>query len=101
MDEKATYTGSCFCGAVELAATGSPEGMGFCHCASCRSWGAAPINAFTLWKPEQVRVTRGALGTYRKTDASHRQFCTTCGGHVMTTHPDFKLIDVYAAILPS
>lgn len=95
-----TYRGSCFCGAVELSVTGSPHAMGYCHCASCRSWGAAPVNAFTLWKPEQVQVTRGDIGTYHKTDDSHRQFCRTCGGHLMTVHPRFDLIDVYAATVP-
>ena len=55
-----TYTGSCFCGAVTLEATGSPEAMGYCHCRSCRSWSGGPVNAFTLWKPEAVRVTKGA-----------------------------------------
>src|SRR5688500_16008400 len=98
--EAKTYKGSCFCGAVELSATGKPEAMGFCHCASCRSWGAAPVNAFTLWKPESVKVTRGDVGVYHKTAASYRQFCRTCGGHVMTAHPPFNLVDVYAATIP-
>ena len=98
-----TYTGTCSCGAVEIAATGSPAAMGFCHCTSCRAWAAAPVNAFTLWKTAAVRVTRGEanLGTYRKTEQSHRQFCRSCGGHVLTRHPPWDLIDVYAAVLPA
>ena len=55
-----SYSGKCFCGAVELEATGAPEAMGYCHCVSCRSWSAGPVNAFTLWKPENVKVTKGA-----------------------------------------
>ena len=46
------YKGSCFCGAVELTVTGEPAAAGFCHCSSCRSWSAAPVNAFSLWKPD-------------------------------------------------
>jgi len=97
-----SFVGTCFCGAVTVEATGQPEGMGYCHCRSCRSWSAGPVNAFTLWKPETVRVTRGAehIGTYHKTEASHRQFCRLCGGHLMTVHPGLGLIDVYAATLP-
>lgn len=97
-----TYAGSCFCGAVGVEATGAPEAMGYCHCASCRSWSAAPVNAFTLWQPGAVRVTRGAdrIGHFKKTATSDRQFCTRCGGHLMTFHPPFNLIDVYAATLP-
>lgn len=99
---KQIFTGRCFCGAVEINASGGPEAMGYCHCESCRSWSAAPVNAFTLWKPENVRVTQGAedLADFRKTERSHRQFCRRCGGHVMTAHPRFGLIDVYAAIIP-
>ena len=97
------YTGTCFCGAVEVQVTGAPEGMGYCHCASCRSWSGGPVNAFTLWKPENVRVTRGAdtVGHFQKTPMSDRQFCTRCGGHLMTNHPTLGLTDVFAATIPT
>ena len=96
------YIGQCFCGAVHLEAAGEPVAMGYCHCSSCRSWSAGPVNAFTLWKPEAVKVTQGAehVGTFEKTRTSQRQYCTKCGGHLMTNHPPFGLIDVYAATLP-
>jgi hypothetical protein len=37
-----THVGRCFCGAVEVAVSGTPEAMGYCHCRSCRSWSGAP-----------------------------------------------------------
>lgn len=97
-----TYTGTCFCGAIAVEVSGTPEAMGYCHCASCRSWSAGPVNAFTLWKPENVKVTQGEqyLGHYQKQPTSIRQFCTRCGGHVMSQHPTFGLTDVYAATIP-
>ena len=55
--------------------------MGYCHCRSCRSWSGGPVNAFSLWKPEAVVVTKG-------------------GGHLMTNHPPLGLVDVFAATLP-
>jgi hypothetical protein len=96
------YEGKCFCGAVEIRVTGAPEAMGYCHCASCRSWSAGPINAFTLWKPDAVKVTKGEgnIAAYNKTDASQRKWCKTCGGHLLTEHPKWGLIDVYAATIP-
>ena len=96
------YKGQCFCGAVALEVTGQPVAMGYCHCGDCRSWAAAPINAFTLWPPEAVKVTRGAdaIGTYNKTERSGRKFCTKCGGHLFTEHPHWNLVDVYAATIP-
>jgi hypothetical protein len=100
---KTTRLGGCFCGAVEIEVTGEPVAMGYCHCASCRSWSAAPVNAFTLWAPENVKVTKGAalVGHFMKTKMSDRQYCTTCGGHLMNAHPPLGLVDVYAATVPS
>src|SRR5215471_6446712 len=94
------YMGTCFCGAIEVMATGSPVVMGYCHCHSCRHWSASPVNAFTLWKPESIQVTKGAeqLGVFHKTEKSHRKWCKLCGGHVLTEHPGFGLVDVYAAL---
>ena len=97
-----SYKGQCFCGAVTLEVTGAPAGAGYCHCSSCRSWSAGPINAFTLWPLDAVKVTSGKsfIGVFHKTDNSHRKWCTACGGHLMTEHPEWKLIDVYAATIP-
>jgi hypothetical protein len=97
------HTGRCFCGAVEIEVTGAPAAMGYCHCSSCRSWSGGPVNAFTLWKPEDVKVIKGAqtLGRFSKTSFSDRRFCTRCGGHVMTDHPTIGLVDVFAAAIPS
>jgi hypothetical protein len=102
MSIERSYKGSCFCGAVEFTVSGEPVGMGYCHCESCRHWSAGPVNAFTLWKPEAVQVTRGAgnIGTYNKTPQSFRKWCKTCGGHIFTEHPGMGLIDVYAAVIP-
>lgn len=101
MDNR-SYRGSCFCGSVEITVTGEPVAMGFCHCNSCRLWGAAPVNAFTLWNPGHVKVTKGAgnVGTFSKHPRSHRKFCKVCGGHLMTDHPSWNVTDVYAAIIP-
>jgi hypothetical protein len=98
-----THKGHCFCGAVEIEVTGQPEGMGYCHCESCRHWSAGPVNAFTLWNPQKVRVVKGEehLKQYNKTENSDRRWCEVCGGHVMSAHPGLKLIDVYAAVIPS
>ncbi len=102
MSNSKTYEGSCFCGSVRLTVTGEPAAMGYCHCESCRHWSAGPVNAFTLWKPDAVKVTRGAdrIGTYNKTSGSARKWCTQCGGHLMTDHPGMGLVDVYAAVIP-
>jgi hypothetical protein len=98
-----THVGSCFCSAVTLQVEGSPAAMGYCHCRSCRSWSGGPVNAFSLWKPEAVRVTSGAenVATYTKTPMSERKYCKKCGGHLMANHPPLGLVDVFAATLPT
>jgi len=102
MNQSNTYAGKCFCGAVEIEVSGTPAAMGYCHCESCRHWSAGPVNAFSLWQPDAVRVTKGGdnIGSYARTDNSHRKWCRTCGGHLMTDHPHMGLVDVYAALLP-
>lgn len=102
MSGKHVYKGGCFCGAVGLTVSGDPALMGYCHCDSCRHWSAGPVNAFSLWKPEAVRVTKGEnnIGTYNQTPRSFRKWCKSCGGHLFTEHPAMGLTDVYAATIP-
>ena len=98
-----TFDGKCFCGNVALQVSGEPVAMGYCHCSSCREWSAGPINAFSLWSPDSVRITKGAenIGSYAKTPNSVRKWCKICGGHLLTDHPQWGLTDVYAATIPS
>ena len=97
------HVGTCFCGAVTVEVEGEPEAMGYCHCRSCRWWSGGPVNAFSLWKPEAVRVTSGAeqIASFQKTPLSIRQYCAKCGGHLMAEHPPLSLIDVFAATIPT
>jgi hypothetical protein len=98
-----SHKGECFCGSVKLEVSGEPEAMGYCHCRSCRSWSGGPVNAFSLWKPENVKVTTGTenIASFKKTELSHRQYCKKCGGHLMTNHPSLGMVDVFAATLPT
>ena len=90
------HIGNCFCGAVEVEVSGAPEAMGYCHCRSCRSWSGGPVNAFSLWKPDAVRITAGKehVATFSKTPLSERKYCKKCGGHLMTNPPPISLVDV-------
>lgn len=102
MSNEKVLSGSCFCGEVRFEVRGEPAAMGYCHCESCRHWSAGPVNAFSLWAPEALEITRGgaSIGTYNKTAGSSRRWCTKCGGHLFTDHPKMGLVDVYAALLP-
>ena len=98
-----THEGSCYCGAVAIAATDAPEAMGYCHCNACRSYSGAPVGAFTLWKAGNVTIRKGAdsLGLFRSSDFSERRYCTKCGGRVMVDHAGIGMIDIAPAMLPT
>src|SRR5213078_551688 len=61
--------------------------------------GAAPINAFTLWPADAVKVTQGEdqIGEYNENEQTYRQWCKVCGGHLLGRHPQWGLVDVFAA----
>ncbi|MXP41642.1 GFA family protein [Altererythrobacter soli] len=94
------HRGTCFCGAVEVSASGEPIDMGYCHCGSCRAYSGAPFVAFTIWPEDRVEVT-GHVGSYDKAGTSERVFCSRCGGHLLLRHPHLGLTDIRAGILPS
>ena len=98
----ANYKGKCFCGEVEVEISGEPIAMMVCHCNVCRSWSASPVNGATLFKPEDVAVTKGAdsLRSYAQNEGHDRSWCDKCGGHVLTDHRDtYGIVDVYAAVI--
>ena len=108
MNKETHHDAGCFCGSVKFTLTGAPELMAYCHCDSCRHWSAGPVSAFTLWKPESLKVTQGRdkiagfeknPGSDDQTVVSKRQWCTVCGGHLYTEHPAMGLIDVPAAVI--
>src|SRR5947208_11844454 len=95
-----THTGGCYCGAVEVQATGEPVEMGYCHCNECRRYSTAPVSIFTLWKPETVKISKGEqfLGRFHASELSDRCYCTRCGSHVMIDHPTLGLADIRIAL---
>lgn len=108
MSEENNYTGSCFCGAVQFKLSGDPDAMAYCHCDSCRHWSAGPVSAFTLWKPDTIKVTRGLdniasfdknPGSDNENIVSKRKWCKSCGGHLFTEHPTMGLVDVPAVVI--
>jgi hypothetical protein len=97
------HTGGCYCGTVEIEVRRDPLELGYCHCENCRRYSAAPVSAFTLWKYEDVDITKGAefLGRFKSSKISDRRYCTKCGTHVMVEHPTLDLVDVRIGALPN
>ena len=109
MNNSATkHYARCFCGSVSFALTGEPELMAYCHCDSCRHWSAGPVSEFSLWQPDSLEILTGEdkLASYDKNSSqsggeilSERVWCSCCGGHLFTRHPQMGLIDVSRVII--
>ncbi len=69
------YGGSCFCGAVEFTVSGEPAFAGYCHCASCRGWSAAPVNANA---GQAVHAARGEWVRYSTPGTDGAEYIAIC-----------------------
>lgn len=74
--------GGCLCGAVRIAASGSPLRVGVCHCLDCRKHHGALFHASAIFPAEAVSVA----GDPR--DYHGRNFCPTCGSSVFSRSGD-------------
>ncbi|MEM9056127.1 MAG: GFA family protein [Pseudomonadota bacterium] len=74
-------SGKCLCGSVEVQTELPGNGVGACHCGTCRTWGGGPYmslegtTAVTLSGEEHVR--RFASSAW-----AERAFCSACGTHL-------------------
>jgi hypothetical protein len=50
-----------------------------------------------------VQVTDGEdqIAEFNANEQTYRQWCKACGGHLMARHPQWGLVDVFAATIPS
>ncbi len=101
MEKVIKYNASCFCGNVEFALKGNPLLTGYCHCESCRNWSGTPVNAFTLWKKEQLTFVKGKenVSSFSKTQKCIRHWCKNCGGNLFTELTQKGLVDVFSGVI--
>ena len=94
-----TYEGNCLCGHVRIQVEGSPIKAGYCHCRTCRTWHAAPINAYSVWPNKAVRITQGEdlIANYQSRN-SNRHWCRHCGSGLMNLIRNERTV-VYAMVL--
>ncbi|MCF6457248.1 GFA family protein [Pseudoalteromonas sp. MMG024] len=96
------HQGSCLCGAVKYAVTGSFNAFYLCHCARCKKGtGTAhganlfAFNAQIDWLQGQAQVKR-----YQHLNTRHvKSFCTYCGSPLPTLDPELNGVVVPAGSL--
>lgn len=98
MTETKTYTGTCLCRAVSVAARLDKAAMGACHCGMCRKWTGGPLMAVechdTLtWTGDEH------IGVYDSSAWAQRGFCKQCGTHLFYRLKDRPFYALPAGLL--
>lgn len=71
--------GGCACGSVRFAASGLPDWVGICHCASCRRATGGISLAAAGFSRARVRLGGETLARFASSPGVLRSFCSTCG----------------------
>lgn len=83
--------GRCYCGEVRYAADGDPLLKAQCHCRECQYITGGAPHLYMLMPAPGFRYTQGTPKTFTRSDLANavtREFCATCGTHIVTRRPD-------------
>lgn len=81
MNEPASITGGCLCGAVRFEASAPPRRITHCHCGMCRRAVGAAVATFATFETRAVRWL-GEPARYDSSERGWRGFCPHCGASV-------------------
>lgn len=87
--------GGCYCGAIRYRASGPPTLRAQCYCRACQHISGGGPNEYALIEPNELAYTHGSPASYRRLDLPHpvtREFCGTCGTHVLTRRPGLRQV---------
>jgi hypothetical protein len=86
MDEK-QRSGTCYCGAVEVAVTGKPLSVSICHCTTCQKLGGGPFGVQSLHRQTNFKINKPPEELWSLQSSKHvtRYRCQTCGSPVYAT----------------
>jgi hypothetical protein len=83
--------GRCMCDAVRFEISEPLLGALYCHCRRCQQRSGSAFSVTALTVPGSFRLTRGEelVRCWRPPDDGWvKCFCTECGSHPFTTHPE-------------
>lgn len=75
------YLGSCLCGGVQIALSGTISSIIHCHCSRCRkaSGSAYATNGFVERSALQLRAGEELMRSFESAPGKQRFFCGRCG----------------------
>ena len=89
------YGGHCLCGQLRFEASGEPQWVYYCYCASCRRHTASPVTCFVNFKTSNVQFSgeRTLYASSAGVTRSHCAICSTAVSYETTQRGDE--IDLY------
>jgi hypothetical protein len=94
--------GGCYCGEVRYAAEGEPIRKAQCHCRECQYMSGGAPNMFMALPADGFAYAKGAPKQFTRSDlerAVTREFCPTCGTHLVTRVPGLPMAVVKVGTL--
>lgn len=88
-------TGRCYCGALRYEVSGDPVMRGACLCRECQYISGGGPNFFMMIDEDRFRWTDGTPSRFARSDLETprtREFCPTCGTHMLTRLPGRPLV---------
>lgn len=76
--DNAMASGHCLCGQLRFVATGEPQWVAYCHCASCRRHTASPVACFVNYPLGRVSFD-GVRTSFVSSPGVTRSHCAVCG----------------------
>lgn len=97
-----TITGKCYCGEIRYAVSGDPVFRGECLCRACQYISGGGPNFFVMFAADDFAYTVGTPKQFTRSDLAEprtRDFCPTCGTHLVTRQPGGKTLVVKVGTL--
>lgn len=94
--------GGCYCGAVRYRAEGEPVFRGECHCRECQYITGGGPNFFIMLEAGDFAYEQGTPAQFARSDLEAprtRDFCPTCGTHLVTRQPGGRTLVVKVGTL--
>ncbi|MBL8543190.1 MAG: GFA family protein [Hyphomonadaceae bacterium] len=95
-------SGGCYCGAVRYEAEGEPSFRAQCHCRECQYITGGGPNFFLMMPAQGFRYTKGEPKAFARSDIANaytREFCGTCGTHLVTRRADLPAVVIKVGTL--
>lgn len=83
MNDAETHSGGCQCGKIRYAVTGEIPSVAHCHCTMCRRSTGGTVMTWATVPRARFAYTQGEPAVYRSSEHGRRQFCPTCGTHLV------------------